>query len=152
MSRAFTKETDDVVEPVVDFHVAGQPVPLTGIGRAQLADQAASAVNPHERRRLEKLLDDVVVITPPADRGIVALGATVDVSGAEISRRRFTIVGAHEADVAAGRISADSPLGAALLSRRAGDTVTWRRPIGDVSLRIERVGYGDDGAARGEAG
>ena len=149
MSRAFTKEQDDVyAEPLIDLHVAGEPVPVTLAGRTMLEEQLARAESPTERRRLGKLLADLVVVEPPADRTIVAFGATVDVRAEAIGRRRFTIVGADEANVASGSVSAISPLGTALLGGRAGDVVTWHRPVGDVALTIEAIRY--DSAPRAE--
>jgi transcription elongation GreA/GreB family factor len=49
---------------------------------------------------------------------------------------RFMIVGEDEADAARNRISWVSPLAAALLNRRTGDTVIWRRPAGDIELEV----------------
>lgn len=141
MSRAFTTERDDVPEPVIDSHVAGVPVPVTPAGRSLLEKQLAKAQSPAERRRLESRIADLVVLEPPADRGVVAFGATVDVRVDGAARRRFIVVGADEADVAAGRISADSPLGRALVGARAGDIVTWHRPVGDAAVTIDAVAY-----------
>lgn len=146
MSRAFTTERDDAPEPVIDSHVAGVPVRVTPAGRLLLEERLRRAQSPAERKRLENRLADLVVQEPPADRSVVAFGATVDVRVDAGSPRRFTIVGADEADVAAGRISSQSPLGSALLGVRAGDVVTWHRPVGDALVTVEAVAY--EGAAR----
>jgi transcription elongation factor GreB len=146
MSRAFTTERDDAPEPVIDSHVAGVPVPVTPAGRSLLEEQLQRAQGPAERKRLENRLADVVVQEPPADRSVVAFGATVDVRLDAGSPRRFTIVGADETDVAAGRISAQSPLGSALLGARVGDVVTWHRPVGDAVVKVEAIAY--EGSAR----
>jgi transcription elongation GreA/GreB family factor len=55
----------------------------------------------------------------------------------------FAIVGEDEADVSQGRISWVSPLAAALMEARAGDTVVWRRPSGEVELTIVSIRNGD---------
>jgi transcription elongation factor GreB len=146
MSRAFTSERDDLPEPVIDSHVAGVPVPVTPAGRSLLEEQLQRAQSPAERKRLESRIADLVVLDPPADRSVVAFGATVDVRVDAGGSRRFTIVGADEADVAAGRVSAESPLGNALLGARAGDVVTWHRPVGDAAVKIEAIAY--EGASR----
>jgi transcription elongation factor GreB len=141
MSRAFTTERDDLPEPVIDSHVAGVPVPVTPAGRMLLEDQLQRAQSPAERKRLESRIADLVVLEPPADRSVVAFGATVDVRVDSVGPRRFTIVGADEADVPAGRISAVSPLGKALLGARAGDIVTWHRPVGDLAVTVDGIAY-----------
>ncbi|MFN3336760.1 MAG: GreA/GreB family elongation factor, partial [Thermomicrobium sp.] len=51
----------------------------------------------------------------------------------------YTIVGAIEAKPSAGRISNESPVGKALLGRRAGDTVTIDTPNGQITARILEV-------------
>jgi transcription elongation factor GreB len=50
-------------------------------------------------------------------------------------------VGPDEFDVDAGLISVDSPVGRALLGRRAGDEVVVRRPKGDAVFEILEVRY-----------
>jgi transcription elongation factor GreA len=51
-----------------------------------------------------------------------------------------TVVHALEASVPDGRISAESPVGQALLGARAGDTVTFETPRGAKRLEILSVG------------
>ncbi|MGI8534387.1 MAG: transcription elongation factor GreA, partial [Candidatus Limnocylindrales bacterium] len=68
----------------------------------------------------------------------VSLGSHVVVeSGGET--RTFELVGSTEADPVAGRISDRSPVGNALMGKRAGDSVTVRLPAGEVSYRILEV-------------
>ena len=61
----------------------------------------------------------------------VTIGSTVtvDMGGRE---RVFTIVGGAEADVAAGKISNESPVGAALLGNKKGDEIETTGPTGRV--------------------
>lgn len=51
----------------------------------------------------------------------------------------WTIVGATEADRAAGKLSAESPVARALLDHAAGETVEVPTPRGVRRLRIERL-------------
>src|SRR6202049_1202022 len=60
---------------------------------------------------------------------IVGLGSTVTVRD-EFGESTYVIVGPVEADVAAGRISMVSPLGAAVMGRTAGDEVSFTSPGG----------------------
>jgi len=86
---------------------------------------------------LEDRLRRAVVVTDRAD-GRVGLGSTVTVeSGGE--EATFTIVGSAEANPAAGRLSAASPVGAGLLGHRPGDEVEVRTPRGPVRYRVVSI-------------
>jgi transcription elongation factor GreA len=71
--------------------------------------------------------------------------ATLIEIGSEIHVRdndgedRFTIVGSEDSDVAAGRISAESPLAGALLGHGAGDRVAVRAPGGVRTVTVLSV-------------
>lgn len=76
----------------------------------------------------------------PARTDIIGLGSKVVVHiKGEDSEEMFTIVGAVEADPAAGFISNESPFGRALLNHSAGDTVTFDTPSGKLSAKIVSV-------------
>jgi transcription elongation factor GreA len=51
----------------------------------------------------------------------------------------YRIVGAAEADPRNGKISNESPLGAALLGRRKGDAVRVQTPAGEWTVKIVRI-------------
>ncbi len=51
----------------------------------------------------------------------------------------YRIVGAAEADPRSGKISNESPLGAALLGRRVGDRVRVRTPGGVVEYQVVKI-------------
>ena len=89
-------------------------------------------------RRLEK----VTVVEPRAGDVVnVFFGATVEVEDEDGARSTYRIVGEDEIDLSRGDISWRSPLGRVLLKRRAGDTVVFRRPSGEVELTILSVRY-----------
>ena len=69
---------------------------------------------------------------------MVGVGTRVVVSEDGV-RDEYTIVGHTETDPARGRISPDSPVGRALLGRRAGDTVAVQTPDGGYTLRVEEI-------------
>ena len=52
----------------------------------------------------------------------------------------YTIVSPHEADLKEGKISIKSPIGQALLYKKAGDTVEVQVPAGVLKLRIDSIG------------
>ena len=88
---------------------------------------------------LEDQMKRVVVITPNQNiKGIVQLGSTVIVE-ANRAQRTFQILGSQETDPANGRISYRSPLGAALMHRKQGDTVTIPTKNGSQEYRIIEI-------------
>ena len=48
----------------------------------------------------------------------------------------YEIVGSQESDPRVGRISEDSPIGRALMGKRAGDEILVEAPAGDLRFRI----------------
>ena len=94
-------------------------------------------------RKLQSILDSVIVAEIPDDQEKVAFGASVVVRHGN-EEERYQIVGVDESDPAQGRISWIAPLARALLSRRAGDIVRFRSPAGDEELKVVKVRYGGD--------
>ncbi len=93
-------------------------------------------------RYLTGLLTDVQVIDPEnirSDR--VDFGATVTVCDEEGEEKRWAIVGVGESDADDGTISWHSPLAKALMNKRVGDVVLFRRPKGEVELEILSIEY-----------
>jgi regulator of nucleoside diphosphate kinase len=63
----------------------------------------------------------------------------IDESGAA---QDWTLVYPEEANVAAAKLSVLSPMGAALLGRRAGNKVTYTAPNGaEHTLRLEAIAF-----------
>ncbi len=54
-------------------------------------------------------------------------------------KQEFMIVGAEEADIAEGKISYLSPIGAAIFGKNAGESVTAHTPKGDVVYTIVKI-------------
>jgi transcription elongation factor GreA len=86
---------------------------------------------------LERRIRTAVVIEAGGS-GAVAMGSTVvyEVDG---RREQLRIVGSTESEPAAGRISAASPVGRALLGHRAGDDVVVATPAAEIHYRIVEV-------------
>lgn len=87
--------------------------------------------------QLEDLVSRAVLADAPK-AGIVSIGTTVTVR-ADGKTRMFVIVGATEADPGHGKISSESPIGAALLGAKAGDEVLINTPSGAVKYEVEKV-------------
>lgn len=93
-------------------------------------------------RFLTKRLESAVVIAPSAQTGDrVFFGAIVSVEDEDGKETRYQIVGEDEIDLKQGRVSWRSPIGRVLLKKTTGDTVTLRRPSGELDLTITAVSY-----------
>ena len=94
-------------------------------------------------RFLQKVLEHSRVIDPdvlPKDR--VCLLSRVEFTNLSTqTRMEFEIVSPHETDLEAGKISLKSPIGAALMGRKVGETVEARVPSGTLLLRIESITF-----------
>ena len=96
-------------------------------------------------RFLTKRLEAAVLVTGESRTdGRVFFGAIVELEDEEGARSKYQIVGEDEIDVKAGRISWRSPLGRALLKKRADDVVVFRRPSGEMEMTILSVTYAAD--------
>ena len=75
-----------------------------------------------------------------APKDTVTLSSVVKVRDVEDDfEETYEIVGSQEANPKAGRISDDSPVGRALHTHRAGDTVSVAAPAGEIKLQILSV-------------
>jgi transcription elongation factor GreA len=91
--------------------------------------------------RLVERLRNARVVEAPVDSEVVVFGSTVTVADAESGREAtWTLVGPTEADVGAGKLSAESPVAKALMGRRAGDEVDVHTPRGVRKQRVVRLG------------
>ena len=57
--------------------------------------------------------------------------------------RCFTLVGHHEMDLEQGKLSCKSPIGLALMGRKAGEIVDVQAPAGTYRIRIDKVEIGE---------
>ncbi|MFN2568314.1 MAG: GreA/GreB family elongation factor [Candidatus Dormibacteria bacterium] len=87
---------------------------------------------------IEAMLRDAEVFTTDEGDGTVQLGSRVTVRH-EAGDAVYTLVGPAEVDVARGRISNESPLGAALQGNRAGARVPFDTPAGTREIEIMAV-------------
>jgi transcription elongation factor GreB len=168
MSKAFTRESDDIPEQPV---IARNPSPLppgaknyiTTGGAQQLREeldrllqverpQAAILPESEKRRQLqildqrisylEQSLQSAVVVSPPAEPwDQVRFGATVTVRDQQGSESKYRIVGVDETDIDRDWVSWCSPIAKALLNARLGQRVRFRVPAGEQQLQIAGIVY-----------
>ena len=159
MSKAFTRESDE--SSIEDISAARPSLPcgarnwITSSGaerlkqrldsllqkRATTTDQSNQAKLELAIKKLQQILESIVIAQPPPDRQKVAFGAVVVVRDQNDQDESFQIVGIDESMPEKGAISWISPLARALLSRRAGEKVRFRAPDGARELTIVSVDY-----------
>jgi transcription elongation factor GreA len=90
---------------------------------------------------ITQTLANATVVDTPKRSNKVSIGNVVTVLQPDGSERVFTLVGAAEADISTGRISNESPVGAALLGAKKGDTVIADSPSGKkLEFTIVKIG------------
>jgi transcription elongation factor GreA len=87
---------------------------------------------------IEATLTRAQVVEESAGEGVARIGSTVVVRD-EFGESTYQIVGPTEGNMARGLMSIASPLGSALLDRRAGDTVTFQTPGGERQATVVSV-------------
>jgi transcription elongation factor GreA len=90
-------------------------------------------------QELEILLGNARVIDETEKTDTVNVGSTVTIQEGDNPVEIYTIVGPAEASPRDGRISNESPLGRALMEKRAGDTVKVDAPAGSFRVQVLKV-------------
>ena len=92
-------------------------------------------------RDIEDTLRRAKIISDDGPSDVVRVGSKVTVSEEGYGEEEtYNIVGAAEADPAAGRISNESPMGRALLGARKGQVVHVETPGGAIKFTILSIG------------
>lgn len=120
------------------------PLLLTAADRNRLLDLAEAALEraPEVAGRLLEEADRAVVTAAEAlPDDVVAMHSFVEFQDeASGERRQMQLVYPGEADIAAGRVSVLTLIGAALIGLRAGQSISWPRRRGEERvLRVLRV-------------
>jgi transcription elongation factor GreA len=91
-------------------------------------------------KRLKQRLRMAVVVDTEPQAEVFSFGRTAEVLDEGTGElHTWRIVGATEADLAEGKLSAQSPVAKALLDRAPGDLVEVPTPRGSRRLRIKRL-------------
>jgi Transcription elongation factor len=86
------------------------------------------------------MIKHAVIIHSTNESGsAVDLGSTVVVETDRHGEETFTIVGSAEADANAGKISFTSPIGRALMGRKAGEKIRVEIPQGSMDFLVLKV-------------
>ncbi len=143
-------EHPNYVTPEGAAYLAKQVEILQALKEKYSADSANGNLTAIERlaeterdlRYYETRLDSSIVVDPQTQpKDIVLFGASVTVEDEEGENHTYRIVGEDEADIQQNKVSYISPIAHALIGRKLGESVTWRRPAGDLTLEIIKIEY-----------
>ena len=99
------------------------------------AEVEAKIAQLEEKIKSAKIIDESQI-----NSDMVSLGSKVKILDiAEDDTLEFSIVGSAEADIAAGKLSYESPVGAALLNHGVGETVKVDAPGGVSEFKILEI-------------
>ena len=99
------------------------------------------AKNEARIKELEELVENAVILDESSiDTSVVSLGSTVKVLNYALNAEiTYDLVGSNEANPMEGKISDQSPIGAALINKRADDEIEVEVPNGTVRMKILEV-------------
>ncbi len=98
------------------------------------------AANEGEILELDYKIKNAVIVAENNDHSFVHVGSKVRVYDEDMEEEEvYEITGSTEADVSQNKISNDSPVGAALLKHKVGDSVTVNAPNGAYVLVIREI-------------
>ena len=99
------------------------------------------AKNEARIKELEELIENAVILDESSiDTTLISLGSTVKVLNVGMNAEFvYELVGSNESNPMEGKISDQSPIGAALIGKKAGDEVSVIVPNGTVSLKVLEV-------------
>jgi len=92
-------------------------------------------------QELEALIENAEIIDESAmDVRSISLGSVVKLYDEDFEEEiTYSIVGSNQADPLERRISDQSPIGRALMGKKAGDTVTVTAPAGELHFKVLEV-------------
>jgi transcription elongation factor GreA len=90
-------------------------------------------------REIENVLRRAQVMPHGGVHEVVGLGSRMTLMDESGDTETWTLVSPEEANTLHGKISTESPVGAALVGKRVGDIVAVRAPGGETTFTVHRV-------------
>jgi transcription elongation factor GreA len=128
------------VEMAARIKVAREEGDLKENAEYHIAKEDQAHLETRIKRLQERLKNAVVVEVDAAPADSFAFGRTAEVldeAGGKLNT--WTLVGSTEADLAAGRLSAESPIGRALMGAKVGEPVEVETPRGKRSFVVQKL-------------
>ncbi|MBE5794967.1 MAG: transcription elongation factor GreA [Clostridiales bacterium] len=153
-----TREGYDKLVKELDYYISvrrNQVAEQIAIARGfgDLSENAEYDEAKNEQSRLEAKIAEmentlhncIIVEDDEVDTETVGVGNAVTVNNMTLKKEQtYTIVGANETDPRNFKISSDSPIGAALLGMKVGQTVTVEAPAGQIKMKVLKIGLQQD--------
>lgn len=153
-----TREGYDKLVKELDYYISvrrNQVAEQIAIARGfgDLSENAEYDEAKNEQSRLEAKIAEmentlhncIIVEDDEVDTETVGVGNAVTVNNMNLKKEQtYTIVGANETDPRNFKISSDSPIGAALLGKKVGQTVTVEAPAGQIKMKVLKIGLQQD--------
>lgn len=135
-------KTVDKIENIRDIEVARAHGDLSENAEYSAAKERQSHIA-GRIAELEEIIACAQVIDPAAlDHEKVVFGATVRLSDTDSGEEvTYQIVGVHESDVKAGRISVESPLAKSLIGKTVDDLVKLKTARGEKEFEVLEIVY-----------
>ena len=144
--------------PEGEARLKAELIELTGIRREELAQRLRSAIQMgdlsenadyHKAKEDQGFLEGRIqeieavlrtaVIIENKHTNYVTVGSHVTVQEEDFDPETYYMVGAKEADPRGGKISNESPIGAALMNHKVGEEVLVETPGGKLKFKILKV-------------
>ena len=145
---SFTKEGLENIKKDYEALLAERPQAVKNLTEARnMGDLSENGLYKGTRARLTSIdatlrrLKNTIklaVVEKVRTNGTIGIGSAVTVSDGKKSRI-FYIVGTYESDPATNKISAYSPIGRSLLSKKVGDKTDVQTPSGIISYNILEI-------------
>lgn len=84
---------------------------------------------------LDMMIKEAQVVAPDKSASGIQIGSVVKIV-CNKTEYSYAIVSSHEADPASGKISHESPIGKALIGKKAGDEVSVGTPGGTMKCKV----------------
>ncbi len=99
------------------------------------------AKNEARIKELEELLENAVILDESSiDTSVISLGSKVKILDKNMNMEIvYDLVGSNESNPVEGKISDQSPIGAALMGKRVGDEVVAEAPNGSIAMKVLEV-------------
>ena len=148
-----TREGYEKLEKELDYYISVRRNEISeqiaiARGFGDLSENAEYDEAKNEQSRIEAkivementLRNCVVVEDDEVSTDVIGVGNTVKVQNLTMKiEQTITIVGAKETDPKNMKISSESPIGAALLGKRKGETVDVEVPAGVMKLKVLEI-------------
>lgn len=90
--------------------------------------------------QISEILNNHVIIEGNSHNDIIDVGSTVEVKDLDSNKKReYMLVSSVESDPENHKISDESPMGRALLSRKVGDEVQVKTPQSMIRLKVLKI-------------